>query len=451
MFVIAMHASYRHIDISIHINLSVSTTKTFMIDADVAIIGGGVVGIAMAWRLVLNCPTVRVALVEALPAVLCGASSGNSAMIHSGFDCTPGSTEHRMVKRGHELFATFAAGCQRRGIYLPWSPTGALMLAMTQDELHTMNSEVAPTAAKNGVEVRSLSTEDVLSLEPHVSHNVLGGLLVPGEWIVDPWHYPAVLLAEGCATNRLTVVTKCKLVNIEKSSRTAYPIVLLDQAGPRVACRAVVNCAGLHADTVETLCGPLSSKGQLDFTLFPRLGRFVQFDIAATPLVRRALLPIPTTKTKGIIVFTTVFGNVIVGPTAEDPDEPRLPQAEVVKRLRAAAVSKVPALDQVASVGAYAGARPALRGRQDYFIDYDSRGIGWFTIAGVRSTGLTSSIALAEDMTPSILKYINQARSPIGEVPTSEVIASLRRVVQHHAPLNRRHPISLDGNPQPKL
>jgi glycerol-3-phosphate dehydrogenase len=443
-----------------------------VISVDVAVVGGGVMGIALARHLMLmsqSCapqspstppslqipPPPRVALIEALPTALRGASSGNSAMIHCGFDCTTGTTEHEMVVRGHALFTAFASSCKQRNVYLPWVPSGALMLAMNSSEMHTLESEILTKAEENGVhDVKLLSREAVLSLEPHVHPDVVGALHIPREWIVDPWWYPALLLAEGFSTGRLSMVPSFRVTYVDKVGVPSGELYRLWDKGKKrcVEAHIVVNCAGLKGDALESLCPLPSSKSRLVFTLFPRLGRFQQYAAGAMPLVQHALLPIPTKKSKGIILFRTVYGQVIIGPTAEDPDEPRMPQASVMKILRAAAVSKVPALQDVEGSGAYAGARPALRGRSDYFLDRDSRGIGWFTIAGVRSTGLTASLAVAELFSADILRLLGATTKTLADVSRDAVRSALCALIRDGVlSLDHRHPISLDGNIRPKL
>lgn len=431
-----------------------------MVVADVAIIGAGVVGIALARQLQLcTSPPPTVALVEALPTVLCGASSGNSAMIHCGFDCTTGTLEHRMVVRGHQLFAGYAAQCAQRRVYLPWVPSGAIMLAMSESDMSILRRDIHPKALANGVtSVRLLSRDEVLQLEPHVHQDVLGGLHVPEEWIVDPWAFPALLLAEAAATPQLTVVSACRVTKVlhTTTDNGTKLFTLYDNKGAsRVTASAVVNCAGLKGDVVEALCPGAAAR--LSFQVFPRLGRFVQFGPAASPLVQRALLPIPTKKSKGIIVFRTVFGQVFVGPTAEDPDEPKAPQAAVVKVLCSAAASKVPLLQEVPPVGAYAGARPALRDVRDYVVDLDTRSMGWFTIAGVRSTGLTASLALAEFVAPHVMQRLRKglpiARQKVVVLPAKDNVAASMKSLLASGVLSveRRHPISMEGCPSPKL
>lgn len=461
-----------------------------MASVDVAVIGAGVVGCAVARHLVAA--GYSVVLLEAMSQPLCGASRGNSAMVHCGFDCTPGTLESVFVTRGHKLFRDFASACATRKVVLPWRPSGAIMLAMRPSDLTAITDSILPKARLNGVgSCRLLATRDaVVALEPNVSGNVVGGLHVPEEWSVDPFVLPMLWLAQACrlgATDsedekgrdmsvafpqrKFQLRFQANVVGAERiddsagsgwrltiRSRSSASDIDVDDAGERlfrslsassadrgaatviagspsvrgdsslqstVRARLVINCAGLHGDKVDALLGaqgeqrgPAVVSGNVvdlaTFRVVPRLGRFIAFDTAHSSLIRsHALLPLPTPKTKGIIVFKTVHGAVVSGPTAEDPDDVRPPQREIRSLLQQVAVEKVPKLASASIAWEYAGSRPATRTSSDYVL---SQGLvvaagchaaaataradatGWMTVAGVRSTGLTAAAALAESV-----------------------------------------------------
>jgi len=366
-------------------------------------------------------------------------------MIHSGFDATFGSIELSMVKRGHALFTEFVKSCRERDLSLPWAPSGALMLATTAEELKGLEA-VAEAARRNDVAVQMLTPQQVLAAEPHVRPAVMGGLLVPTEWSVDPWMYPALLLSEAVSAGRCEMMSKFRVVRRIRSNRNSTTLFAGD--GRRVTVRCVVNCGGLKGDVVEELrCGV----GRAPFEVVPRLGRFVVFGDGARPLVSRALLPLPTKKTKGVILFRTVHGQVFIGPTAEDPSDPRLPQAKVQQLLIDAAVGKVPTLPvSVSSV--YAGARPSLKGLSDYYITYDASE-QWLTVAGVRSTGLTSSVALGEYAVEVLADAHRLVVRKDHPVPTGHAVrAAFQSLVDKGIlSVDHRHPISSEGWPRPHL
>lgn len=433
---------------------------------DVAVIGGGVVGIAVARHFALR--GAHTVLVDA-QAILSGASRGNSAMIHCGFDCTPGSLEAAMVKRGHSMFRDYLRLKKDHQFVTPppYRRNGALMLATSKEEMYTMTHDVLAKALANGVETTLLATRDeVLELEPHVAEDVVGGLHVPLEWSVDPFVYPAMLLQEAVRTGNASFRTRHRVERVAKHAQgDAWHWVLTFAKQPHttaapspVHARVVINCAGLRGDVVEAMrldatapqansssSGSSAVKPKAPFELFPRLGRFVAFDASAAQYVtQHALLPIPTKKTKGVIVFKTVHDRVIVGPTAEDPDEPRQPQKDVEAKLIAEAVRRVPALATCKKEWVYAGSRPALRDRSDYFVEAYEKD-QWATIAGVRSTGLTSSIALAE----LIFDKMDAWEGPDAFVRSRQpvVVPHVSRAEADFLQLVVTHPIAQDAVP----
>jgi glycerol-3-phosphate dehydrogenase len=159
--------------------------------------------------------------------------------------------------------------------------------------------------------------------------------------------------------------------------------------GP-LRCRWVVNAAGLGSDEVDRMFG---GDG---FTIRPRRGELIVFDKLARTLIRSILLPVPTALTKGVLVAPTVYGNVLLGPTAEDVTD-RCDTATTAAGLRsllAAGRRILPGLAGEEVTSTYAGLRAATE-HPDYQIrvDADRR---YACAGGIRSTGLSASLGIAE-------------------------------------------------------
>ena len=136
--------------------------------------------------------------------------------------------------------------------------------------------------------------------------------------------------------------------------------------------------------------------GASEFTIKPRKGQFVVFDKAANSLLKSIVLPVPTKRTKGIVLFPTIFGNLMVGPTAEeqeDRDDASVDK-QILNDLHAQAIQKIPALAGIPVTATYAGIRPATE-RPEYRITEDKER-NWITLGGIRSTGLTSALGVAQ-------------------------------------------------------
>ena len=159
--------------------------------------------------------------------------------------------------------------------------------------------------------------------------------------------------------------------------------------GP-VAAQTVVNCAGLFGDLVEERL-----LGDTAMTIRPRKGQFVVFDKAAAKLLRTIILPVPSERTKGVVLARTIFGNLLVGPTAEEQDDRERATVEHAQlaALIDKAVAMVPALAGMPVTATYAGLRPATE-RKEYRLRHEPER-QWLTVGGIRSTGLTAALGLA--------------------------------------------------------
>ena len=345
---------------------------------DVAVVGAGVVGAAVARR--LGRARLRVALVEAGPDVGAGTSKANTAILHTGFDAKPGTAEARLVARGHALLSAYAA---QAGI--PVERTGALLVAWTEEQ-HAALPGLAERAAANGYDRCDLvDAAELYRREPHLGPGALGALSVPDESLVCPWTTPLAYATEAVA-NGVTLLRSCPVTGAERAGDE------WQLATPRGPLRSgwVVNAAGLRADDVERCLG------HDDFTVTPRRGQLIVFDKLARPLVRHVLLPVPTGRSKGVLVSPTVFGNVLLGPTAEDLNDKSetASTADGIAGLLEHGRRIVPALLDEEVTAVYAGLRTATE-QADYRLEFraDDRTV---CLGGIRSTGLTSSLALAE-------------------------------------------------------
>jgi len=150
-----------------------------------------------------------------------------------------------------------------------------------------------------------------------------------------------------------------------------------------------VNCAGLGADEVARLAGDDS------FEIYPRKGEFLVFEVPAE--LERILLPVPTKRTKGVLVFPTLDGRVVAGPTAVDQEDKGdwSVRPEARQEILPQATAMWPPLDGLDPVAASAGLRPAGRG-VNYLIARSRACPRLVNVAAIRSTGLTASLGIAE-------------------------------------------------------
>ena len=357
---------------------------------DIAVIGGGVVGLAILRRLAMA--GLKCLLLERGPDILSGASKGNSALLHTGFDAPPKSLELQCVKAGYDEYLAI-----RQKLNLPLLETSAVIVGWTEEERAKLPA-IAEKAHKNGVaDVRLLSQTELRVREPQLSKQALGAVLVPGEHVMDPWSAPLAYAHQAMAYG--ATITRNAEVKVASRAKDLWQLETM--AGPFTA-RVVINAAGLFGDHVEALARPAP------FTIKPRKGQFVVFDKQASKLVWAIILPVPTARTKGVVLFRTIFSNLAIGPTAEESDEREAASCDTqtLNRLKARAIEMVPALDGVGINAIYAGLRPATE-HQDYVIEALPEK-SWITVAGIRSTGLTGSLGIAQHVEKLYTKHFGK-------------------------------------------
>src|SRR6218665_740998 len=345
---------------------------------DVAVIGAGVVGCAVARRFVLG--GARVLLLEKGADLLSGASKANSAILHTGFDAPGGSLELACMQRGYAEYMQIA-----QALNLPVLETGALVAAWSDQEFERL-AQLHAQASDNGVQGgQRLDRAEMLARQPHIAPSVRGRLLVAGEHVIDPWSAPLAYLRHA-GENRGRAVFDAPLL----AGRRVGAQWRLHSAGGHFRARCVVNCAGLWGDRVEALL-----LRQARFQIQPRKGQVVVFDKSASALLRSILLPVPGEHSKGIVLTRTVFGNLLVGPTAEEQEDRSRATVEraALQRLIDKAGQLLPALRTMPVTAVYAGLRPASE-KKEYRLHLQADA-GYFAVGGIRSTGLTAALGLA--------------------------------------------------------
>ena len=347
-------------------------------DFDVVVIGGGVVGCAVARE--LSGLKLSVALIEARGDIGDATSKANTAILHTGFDCVPGSLESEFVVRGYRLLGDYSASAG-----IPVEATGALLVAWSQEEFDIL-PKLAAKAAENGYHACEIvDSAAVYEAVPELGPGALGGLTVPGESIICSWTtalaYATEAKARGCS---LLLETAVAGVRIDDGVTT------LETTKGEVQARWVVNAAGLGGDTIDRCFG-------FDrFTIVARRGELLVFDKLSRSKAPCIVLPVPSSKGKGVLVSPTIYGNVMLGPTSENLTDrgDTSTTEEGFAFLRGKGSTLMPSLLEEDVTAAYAGLRASTE-HSDYVIDAsaDKR---YILLGGIRSTGLTASMALAE-------------------------------------------------------
>jgi glycerol-3-phosphate dehydrogenase len=332
-------------------------------EVDVVVAGGGVVGCAAALALARR--GASVVLVEALPGLGLQASGTNSGILHTGFDSRPGDLETELILRSAALRDPIIDA-----LGVPVLRCGAVLRPRDESELDRVDA-LAGNARANGVDV---------------ARGPQGELLIPGESVTDPVAFTLGLAGAAIAAGA-EIFVDTTVDGLERDGDT-----LVVRAGDhRISTSALVNCAGLGADDIAHL------GGDTRFTIRPRKGEFLVFDAPRSGPLDAIRLPVPSATTKGLLLFPTVHGQIVCGPTAHDQDDEHdwsvRPSAEDELRDKLAEVR--PDLAGVPPIGRYAGLRPAGVG-SNYIVEHAPSCPGLVHAAAIRSTGLTAAIGIAE-------------------------------------------------------
>ncbi len=357
---------------------------------DVLIIGAGAVGCAIARELTKY--QLRVLVVEKNEDVGGDASKSNSAIIHTGYDASPGTLESQLVVAANPMYDKLTAQLD-----VPFQRIGAILPAITQEQFEKLPS-LKEKAFRNRVyDVEYLSREALLEMEPNLNPEVKGGLYIPRESIIDPFLW-VVALAENAQDNGASFLLNTKVTEILQEDGR---VVGARTTAGDIQAQYIVNAAGLWCDEVAAMVG------KADYTVNPRKGQFYILDKNTECRVEHIVLPIPTKLTKGKLVCPTIHGNMLVGPTAEDltDKEDKSTTAEGLASIAVDARNLVPNINLQDTITQYCGLRPN-RNPEGLHVDTYEDVKNYVNLSGVRSTGLTASASLG--------KYVAQVLIEMG-------------------------------------
>ncbi len=376
---------------------------------DVIVIGGGVVGCAITRRFALA--GAKTLLLERGKDILSGASKANSAILHTGFDAPPDSLELTCVQAGYREYLEIY-----EEMNLPVLKTGALVVAWNEEQLAQLD-EIVSKAQVNGItDVKQITPKDIIKREPNLSTKALGAVEVPREYVMDPWSAPLAYLKQAVRAGA-SYQFNAEVTAGEFDGNLWH----LQTDKNQFSSRIVINCTGNNGDNIEQICRPPA------FEIRPRKGQFVVYDKSASSLINSIILPVPTAITKGVVLTKTIFGNLLLGPTAEeqkDRDVARVDK-EVLEDLIKMGNRLLPGLNYHAVTATYAGLRPATQFK-DYQISAE-KGKNWIGVNGIRSTGLSASLGIAayvEKLCTETYPDISEF-SPVwgGDVPKMPMLA----------------------------
>ena len=270
---------------------------------------------------------------------------------------------------------------------IPVERTGALLVAWNEEQAAEFPAILERARANGSIDLREVDVDELYRREPHLGPGARGAIEVARRGARLPVHDAARLRDRGGAVGLRPAPLDAGRSRW-RGSRTAA-------SGSRCPAassppRHLVNAAGLRSDELDRMLG------HDGFTVTPRRGELIVFDKLARPLVRHIVLAVPTKVTKGVLIAPTVFGNVMLGPTAEDVE--RKDDTDSTRAgldyLMAEGGRIMPELLGHEVTAVYAGLRAATE-HADYQLTVHAPE-GYACVGGIRSTGLSASMAIAE-------------------------------------------------------
>lgn len=343
---------------------------------DVAIIGCGVVGAAAAFE--LSKYKLNIAVLEKENDVALGASRANSAIVHAGYDPEPGTLMARLNVQGCAMAEQLC-----KDLSVPYEKIGSLVLAFSQSEMETVK-KLYDRGVKNGVpDMRILTKEEVLQMEPEVSHEVTGALYAPSAGIVGPWEY-TIAFAEVAVQNGVEMKLRTSVEGIEWADDH---YVLHTNKGD-VEAKYIVNAAGVHSGEIHEMVA------EKTFEIKPNRGEYYVLDKSEVTRAKHTLFQCPNENGKGVLVSPTVGGNLIVGPNAEgvSGEQDNNNTATGMAFVQKMAAKSVPNINYRNSIRNFAGVRANLN-KDEFQIGVAAK--QFIDLAGIKSPGLTSAPAIA--------------------------------------------------------
>jgi L-2-hydroxyglutarate oxidase LhgO len=347
---------------------------------DVAIIGAGVSGAAIARR--LSAYDLSVALLEKEADVSFGTSKANSGIIHGGFHHNTNYLKARLEVQGAGMYPQL-----HRELGFPYRRCGIVVAAFTPEELVTAEHLYRQGVENDSAGIELCSADRIRALEPKLHRDVIGGVHAPAGGIIEPYRF-VFALVENAEQNGVEVFRNFEVASVS-SSRDQFE--LTSAGGDSLTASFVVNAAGLYADHVSSLFGAE------EFAIKPRKGEYHLLDRRTAACPDRVVFPVPTPVSKGMLVIPTVEGTVLLGPTADEVEEKEntLTDAERMHGIVTSAQRLIPSVSGKDIITSFAGLRPTLDSG-DFYIAESENTPRLIQVAGIQSPGLTAAPAVGE-------------------------------------------------------
>ena len=357
---------------------------------DVLIIGAGVTGCAIAR--VLSQYQGKIAVLERAEDVADGASKANSGIVHAGFDAKPGTRKAYYNVKGAKMYAALA-----KELGVPYRNIGALVLGFSEEDKQTLE-KLYDQGQKNGVEkLEILERDEILRLEPNTNPEVKYALYAPTSAVVSPYEM-TLALSYHAAQNGVEFIFDCPVSRVYTDHDTWH----VETPKGTLEARAIVNCAGVGAAELHNQI----SDQKLE--IIPRRGEYYLLDSTVKCPFERTMFQVPSKMGKGVLVSPTAHGNALLGPSAEDIDDPY--DTDTTRKGLDFVLDKCrltwPKVTTRPVITTFAGVR--AHPNTDDFIIGEVHGApeGAFEAIGIESPGLSAAPAIGEEVGEMVAEFL---------------------------------------------
>ena len=363
---------------------------------DAVIIGGGVIGCAVARY--LSRFQGRFCLLERENDVCSGTSKANSAIVHAGFDAKAGTLMAKYNVLGSRMMPQLA-----KELDFPFRRNGSLVLCLAQEDMPKLRA-LYENGIQNGVEgLEILDARRLHEMEPNISDGAVAALWAPTGGIVCPFQM-TVALGENAIHNGVEIYRNAEVTEVKRGKDNTWQVVTKEDT---LETRAVINAAGVYSGVLHNMV----SRRKIHIT--PRRGEYLLLDKAAGETVHSTIFQLPGVLGKGVLVTPTVHGNLLVGPTAQDTEdfEGTNTTARGLAQVREKAGGSVKNLNFRQVITSFAGLRAHEDGHE-FILGQPEDAEGFFDCAGIESPGLSAAPAIGQEIAAQVSGFLGLEEKP---------------------------------------
>ena len=334
---------------------------------DVVVIGAGVVGAAVGYEFASH--GVDTLVLESAPGPAAGVTGSSAGILDNGYNAPPDSFESSMIAAHGQRWPTVFDELK-----IPYAMCGAVLLAQNSAHVGRL-AEIERAAQERGVKTRAYAGQ-IRGLEPHAK--AVGGLLIPGEAITDPYEMVSRLLSAG---------PKLRYSSPVSAVEPAADGVLVRSEAGDVEARFAINCAGLHADEIAS---------DSSFTLGVERSEAIVFPQDASILTDHIIFPLPAEQKQRLIIFPTIYGHLCAVATIGDQKDKSdwKSSPEDARSVQAAAAKLIPKLADFTPIDSWVGLR-AIGNPRNYIAEWSKRVPNMYNVAAIATAGLSAALGLS--------------------------------------------------------